>query len=562
MSNEVEVSSTIPVTNLSDVPTSVISSSPQVKGLMKELASWTNNARNASNRSNMFNRASYTPPDNPYDEMRAAKIALEYDEIVAGVAEITESYAFQGIKWESENLDDADVFNQLSAQLDLDDVMRKMLREEFVYSQVVVATRWDWREFTVRGRSAVPMKKVIDQFGNEQWVEERDPKTNQRKRGPKRKKTYRVWAPVEMRILDASKIVPVGVGPLGGDRLAWMATKDEMAYFNSVASGEVVDLGVQRFYSGVYTPDRGERQALSQLGVDPSRLLLLNPEYVFRHTATMPDYQRFPEMRLKSCFSLLDMKRQLINADRAALVGAANYILLVRKGSKEDPATPEEVAHLRDNYNFIAKVPVIISDHRLEIEIIAPKTDLTLQSEKYDVIDKRILGRLLGSLDLNDSSRNDQTVAHTVAKLMENRRHMLRRTLEREIGRKVFNHPNNAGVFEEEPNLVFTPRNIALSFNQAEVQALLALRTQREVSRETVLEYFGLDEGNEAQRMELEEMYYDQIFKTQIPFSSPNMTPSQSGPTGGRPNGGGESPKNATKVENKTSTGNTSTKGK
>ena len=55
---------------------------------------------------------------------------------------------------------------------------------------------------------------------------------------------------------------------------------------------------------------------------------------------TKPDYERFAEIRLKSLFAILDLKRQLMAADRASLIGAANYILLIRKGEKDAPALP------------------------------------------------------------------------------------------------------------------------------------------------------------------------------------------------------------------------------
>jgi hypothetical protein len=355
--------------------------------------------------------------------------------------------------------------------------------------------------------------------------------------------------------------VPVGVGPFAGDRLAWMATVDEILNFHRVYSGETVDLEVLRFYTGVYKPDQGERMDLAAMGINPDRLLLVNPDFVFRHTTTKPDYQRFADIRMKSCFPLLDMKRQLLTADRAALIGAANYILLVRKGSKEEPASNEEINNLKENYNFIAKVPVIISDHRLSIEIIAPKTDLTLSKEKYDVIDHRLLNRLLGTLRIDPGKETGSTLSGTVGRIMENRRHMIRRAIEREIGRKIYEDDRNADKFDQQPSLVFTPGKISLGFDAAEVQALLGLRTQREISRETILEFFGLDEANEAKRMELEERVYDQIFKTAIPFSSPTgVPPASTGQDGGRPTGGGEPTKNATTAPAKTASGNT-TKG-
>ena len=96
----------------------------------------------------------------------------------------------------------------------------------------------------------------------------------------------------------------------------------------------------------------------------------------------------------------------------------------------------------------------------------------------------------------------------------------------------------------------------------------MGLRTQREMSRETILEYFGLDQATEAQRMEIEEKKYDDIFKTVVPFSAnpqqdgnPNGAepPNVSGSRGGRPAGGGSSPNNSTKPKPQTENGNPST---
>jgi hypothetical protein len=294
------------------------------------------------------------------------------------------------------------------------------------------------------------------------------------------------------------------------------------------------------------------------MGVPTDRLLLMNPDYVWRHTLTKGDYEAFPQLRMKSIFGLLDLKRQLMNADRASLIGAANYILLVRKGTDQRPAQQEEIDNLKENYNFIAKMPVIISDHRLEIDIIAPKIDLTLQSEKYDVLDTRILMRLLGTLSLGARGQRNETnvtLSHAVARMMENRRHMMKRSIERELAQAIVEHPNNkkpdlSQIIEEEPNLVFMPRNVTLGFDAALLQAMLSLRTQREISRETILEQFGLDQATEAMRMEHEEEFYDDIFKTQIPFAAPGVggppdrpantgDPKANGAQGGRPPGGG-----------------------
>lgn len=515
---EVEVSSSLVVDNRplgimnqteGLYTTEDLAESAQVRQLAEQLGRWVSNSRGTNKRTNMFDRGMYTPPDNPYDEMRAAKNAVKYDSIVSGVAEITEAVAFQGVKWEGSNVDDADVFNQLARDQDLDSVIRSMWREEFTVGQFVAAKMWGWKTYSVRG------------------------KTN---KGNRRKKSYRVWAPLSIRILNGNKVVPVNHGPLGGTRLAWQAGPGEIGHYDMAMSGDVIDPLMLAFFDGKWAPKTMEELAdLQRLHVDANSLLLLDPEWVFRHTITKPDYERFADIRLKSCFALLDMKAQLMASDRATLIGSANYILLVKKGDEKSPAKPEEMDNLISNYNVIAKMPVIISDHRLNIEIIAPKTDLTLQGEKYEVLDNRLLSRLLGTLSVGGRGQRNETqitLSAIVGRVMENRRHMIKRTIEKEIARAVVEHPKNVGLFDDTPSLVYIPRNVSLDVSDAMISGLMALRTQREVSRETILEYFGLDQSTEAQRMEIEDEFFDDIFLTQIPFAAPGAGGAPAGSPG------------------------------
>lgn len=561
--------------NYTELSEDTIRKDPQMVTLNRELSRWVDNLRSAQQRGSMFDRGAFTPPANVYDEMRAARTALDVDDVVSGVADITESFAFQGMKLESLEADEADVFNQWSAEVNMDGLLRRMWREQFALSQVVVASQWGYREYTVRGR-------ITSEAQEEEFAEERlaaTPEQNQpgdiperpvekvkKPKGRKRRKKYRLWVPIQLTVLDTTKIVPVAHSPVGPEKLCWAASRAEMGYWQAVQDGRVVDLSMETFYLGRYIPPREEEERLHRMGVATDQLLLLNPENVFRHTLTKGDYEAFPQLRLKSVFGLLDLKRQLINADRASLVGAANYILLVRKGSDDRPATQDEVNNLKENYNFIAKMPVIISDHRLSIEIIAPKIDLTLQSEKYDVIDTRLLMRLMGTLSLGARGQRNETnitLSHAVARMMENRRHMMKRAIEYFLINTICEHPRNRKpngekMIDEEPNLVFMPRHVTLGFDAALVQALMSLRTQREISRETILEQFGLSQMTEAMRMEHEEEVYDDVFKTQIPFAAGTDTgdPQANGRQGGRPLGGGEPSKDATRAKPKSPSGN------
>jgi hypothetical protein len=590
LSTEIEVTSGLSeqyeIRNFSDVNTEVLQQDPQFRTLAKELARWADNLRSSQQRGSMFDRGAFTPPNNPYDEMRSARVALEVDDIVSGVGDITESFAFQGMKWESTEGDEADVFNQWAGEINMDGVLRRMWREEYTLSQVIVAMTWGWKEYTVRGR--VVSENAEEEHNEERLAQATDqqlgvptlPDKPKRPKGRKRRKKYRLYVPTSMSVLDATKVVPVGHSPVGPEKLAWCASKAEMGYWKDVQEGRIVDLTMESFYLGQYIPPQEEADRLRRLGVPTDRLLLLNPENVFRHTLTKGDYEAWPQLRMKSIFGLLDLKRQLVNADRASLIGAANYILLVKKGTDDRPATQSEVDNLKENYNFIAKMPVIISDHRLEIEIIAPKIDLTLQQDKYDVLDTRILMRLLGTLSLGSRGQRNETqgtLSHAVARMMENRRHMMKRAIEQHVAKAITEHPfNKTGdkkTIEEEPNLVFLPRHVTLGFDAALLQAMLSLRTQREISRETILEQFGLDQATEAMRMEHEEELYDDIFKTQIPFAAAGINqpgqpgqqpgkgdtgdPTANGRQGGRPLGGGQPSKDATKARPKTGNGNT-----
>lgn len=485
---------------------------PIVRQVAAELTAWVNQARAATNRSSMFDRGAYAVPDNPYEQMKYARKAVATDDVVGGIAEITEGLAFDGVKWESAEPDEADVFNQMAAEQNLDAVVRQMYREEFTYDQVVLGFWWTQGKFAVRGKTP---------------------------NGNKRKREFTAWYPRAITSLDATKVVPVGMLQFGQERLAWRATDEEMSQYQAVLNGNISDQVMERFYSGMYVPsDPVEISDLTAIHVDISRLILLDDQLVRRHCSTKQDFARFPDIRLRRTFKYLDLKQQLMEADRVMLIGAANYILLVRKGDKDDPAYPEELANLRENFNYVAKLPVIFSDHRLAIDIIMPKQDNILDGKKYAVVDNRIAQTTLGmfgTIGASDGNRADTTLtqARLVARNLENKRHMIRRFLEKEIAKAVVEHPKNVGVFSDEPNLTFVPGHVQLDEDTGFAQAIINLRTMNELSRESVLEYFGFDQTVEAMRRSIEEATgLDATFQSRVPFSSPEGAGGANGANG------------------------------
>jgi hypothetical protein len=107
---------------------------------------------------------------------------------------------------------------------------------------------------------------------------------------------------------------------------------------------------------------------------------------------------------------------------------------------------------------------------------------------------------------------------------------------------------------------MFHPRSIALDFDAAYASFLFDLRQSKDLSRETILNQFDLDQDLEAINREREKEEYDDIFQTQVPYSTPAGTPPPGTPGqpapqapapapglprdngGGRRNGGGAAP--------------------
>lgn len=545
----------------------------QVVGSVREVAAqlsdWvaTTNGGRSRNAASLLNRAGYAEPGDFYTSVDVARRAVARDDIVSAVADVTEALAYQGISWEGDDADQADAFNQINVDLDLDSFVRAAHREMFTCSQVIVASWWARKTYTVRGYSPpkqTPLEESVDPItGMPKFAEPRDPLTHRPlkpRRGAKRRKTYDLYAPTRLTILDPRRVVPIAASLWGSERLAWQATKAEIEVWTGLGDLLSEDLTMATLIRGQYIPGAAEKASMEAMGIDTTALLELNGDRVWRHSAPKADYAPFPDIRLASVFSQLDLKAQLMAADRVNLVGAANYILLVKKGDKDSPAYPEEIDNLKDGFKVLAKLPVIVSDHRLDIEIITPATDSTLSSGKYDTIDRRIAARLLGApFTAVESAGAVETTATSrmIARKLENERHQLKRFIEANIAKRVTD-ANEGVITAGAPSLAFTPRNVALDNDSQIVQAVMALRTQKEISRETVLEYFGFDQDVEMQRrIYEEESGADEIFGTKVPFDSPangappvnagGLPPGAFGPTGGRPTGGGTPPANATK---------------
>lgn len=498
----------------------------------------------------LFDRDRYLVPDKMFDKFKVATDAAEHDDVVSGVVETTEQLAFKRIALETPNESEQSVWQQIADEIDLSQRLREIWRELFILSQCYVAVLYGRKDFKAKGKT---------------------------RRGNKARKEYsKLLVPKAISLLDPLKVIPVGDFLFNQEKLVYIADRDEAANFDeTLADKNSADLIVKQLFVGRYTSSsparlKREQQSIQEVtGIqDVKNLFLLNPERVFRITATRASYRRFAAVRMESVFELLDLKHQLRQMDRVSLIGNTNAIILVKKGSDHMPAKPPEIEALATQIKGTARQPIIVGDHRIEIEIITPKTDKTLAAERYNAIDARITARLYqilasGNYAAGTATDNSAGLMRVVSSSMEARRDNIRDLIMNNIFTPTWQKND---ILEDEPKMTFYPRRIALDFDPTIADYIQTLRDRGDLSRETALAELDILEEDEAVKRKREAELYDDIFTppNNVPFDSPNhpgptgqpgqpnqqgrpMTPAEqknAGRTGGgNNNGGGRNPK-------------------
>jgi hypothetical protein len=215
-----------------------------------------------------------------------------------------------------------------------------------------------------------------------------------------------------------------------------------------------------------------------------------------------------------------------------------NFIILIKKGTEHHPAKPEEIEQLRTQVTTVARVPILIGDHRLAVEIVTPKTDNTLSSDKYSTIDSRLTTRLYQMFLVHGGAgtpRSDDSVklAKVIARGLESRRYMLKRQLERQIVGPCVDANESLQFY---PTLRYHPTRVELDFDPSLVQFILDLRDRGDLSRDSVLNELDFDQDDEAIKRQREAVEFDDIFTpTNVPFAAPGKWGAVPVGPGGKP---------------------------
>lgn len=479
-----------------------------------------------------------------FGDMAQCAWAVENDDILSTLADVVESLSFQKVHFELFDTEQEDIWNQWAGDVDLDSVLRRASRELFKVSQVYIGLLWEKKIYEVRkDRISDTIKKLAEDDEQNRQREAGGPAVEEEpqetpKKGPGRGKyvravKYPIEVPTALTIFDPTKIVPIGGLMFGRERFAYVASPGEDEVFPSIIDGTRPDSTVLQMIERKYTPTEGERKELQNLGVDPNRLWLMQTGSVFRHTLTKADYERFAPIRLKSALPILEMKGHLRASDRASLIGNTNFIIVITKGSDKLPAQAAEIENLQAQASVIARLPVLVGDHRLKVEIISPVLDNTLIESRWEVLDSRLVFKALQTfqptIQGGNSSGGIKEAARVVARGLENRRHMLVRSFERHVFREALER-NKGSRLEEHPSLGFSPKRIALDYTHEIIAQILKLRDRGDISRETMLEELDYDQDVEVLRRARERLETDPVFQSQTPHSSPTANPYQGNP--------------------------------
>ena len=532
----------------------------------REIASviekWSQSLSGAQHQTTLdvFNRGKWGNDNkHPHAIMSQCAWAVENDDILSTLADVIEGLTWQKCRFELFDVDQQDMWNQWAADVNLDACLRQFGREEFKCSQFYVGLNWERRVYQVRESDVQETIKEFEEKRDEREVEERRKARDEyitmnshlpgyiappeipdlEDAGPgrgnrRRKKKFPVTVPTEVTIFDPTKVLPVGSLMFGRERFAYIASREEDEAFIEIFKGEIADGTVLNLIERKYDPSAADRAACAEVGVDHSRLWLFRKDAVFRHTLTRAHYERYAQVRLKSVLPILEMKQHLRASDRATLIGSTNFIVVITKGTDKLPAKPAEIANLQEQARVIARLPVLIGDHRLNVEIVSPKLDHTLMESRWETLDSRLVFKALQTYSPviqggNGGGAGVTEMSRVVSKSLESRRHMIIRSLEKSIFKLVLE--KNEGVLDESPSLAFTPKRITLDFKADVIQQILKLRDRGDISRETTLEEMDYDQDVEVLRRARERAEYDRVFESTTPHASPVQNPYGPSPT-------------------------------
>lgn len=471
---------------------------------------------------NLMTRPKWRPPSNIVEEIVMARELAERDDDVAATIGAMTALAFgEGMQHSHTDEETVALFDEIASEAQILAKFKEMYREWLITAQVVTAT-----VYTRKTVSFTPM-------------------------GADRQRSRTVAVPL-VAVLPTEQIRVIGndifgtatlaYRPFSGRQEAWL-----MEFFsNQTTAGRKAQMRQEDPILTTLLTEQVAWDSMRDGGVewvygDPRDPIMghyvytLNPEFVQR--TTMPKGQwPHPRPMMTRSMPLLEAKRLLTIMDYSLLEAGANFLVVAKKGSDDRPALPEEIANLHGTITRASRSGVLIGDHRLNIEIITPKLDELLNSDKRKLVGRKIAASLLRLPDIGtaDTAGGQGVLTDTeiLSRVVTSDRDDLRMHVERTIYKPTAARNDNLNGYAK----LWFPKIIlqGLQFFQ---DMILALRDRGDIPRKYAVEAAGFDWTASVQQRKLEVSSGDDkaMQPAAVPFSSPDAGPQDRG--GGRPTG-------------------------
>lgn len=508
------------VVNETDLPDDVVIEAVEDYFVENASLAWgrPSTFQNYVGNGSLLTRTEFRAPTNILDEIRLARELAERDDDIGGAMGSMIATAFSdGMENFHEDEKTLGLFNGCAKDMNLDGVLKDFYREYLISSSLTTVslftrTKLAWRpsgsEVEQEESVACPMSGILpaenirvlgdDTFGTATLAYDPDDEN------------LRKWL-IEFFSETTSP-----------------ARKAQMGRENRVAAN---------MFTGIFQPNVMGYEELAPYNGD--HLFLLNPKVV--HRTTMPKGSwNYPRPLITRNFPLLEAKRLLNIMDFALLQGGSNFIVVVKKGSDQRPARPEEIANLQQVVRTASRTGVIVGDHRLDIEVITPDLKELLNPAK-----RRLIGRKLAMslLRVPEAGVEDPGVEgmrseiELVARTITSDRHDIKRHVERHIYAETLNR--NKRLFDKGAPKLWFPK-IVLQGSNYFTDFVLKLRDRGDIPRKWAVEAggFDYDAAVHQRQRELDAGDDEVLLPAAVPHSSPEMGPQDNNE--GRPRNGAD----------------------
>lgn len=469
-------------------------------------------------RGGLFGRSRWGLPEDPIEEMRVARDLAERDDSVGAAIGQMCAIAFGGgMENFSRDEQTAGFFNEVAREVNLDLVWQEMYRELLITSSVTTVELYTRKLLSFTPANAdTPVQKQVTM-----------PRVG-------------IIPAENIRVIDDDTfgLAPLWFVPCERKQREWLER-----YFNPTTSVAVkAELRRQNpVWANLFTEARQITNDEDFLD-DYLWAYALNPNMVQR-TTFPKGADRYPRPLLTGNLALLEAKRLLNVMDHALLQGGTNYIVIAKKGSKEQPAKPKEITGLYNTIRSASRTGVLVGDHRLSLEIVTPNLESLLNPEKRSLLDRKLAMRLQRLTEASSpepgvaGATGDQAVLEHV---VTSDRLLLKRHGQRIYERIVKRNPT---LFKQGTPSVWFPK-VVLTGQDVFNNMILKLRDRGDIPRRWVVEAAGFDyeASVEQRRAEIENGDDEVLAPAGVPFTGTDGTePAPPGApvdnSGGRPPG-------------------------